>query len=170
MERNREAFIRWKLLVVLLGGMFLLRWINPATLAVVQGASMEPTLRDGQLFIIDRVRYRQLPVARGDVIAFWHENEVYVKRVVGVPGDVIDLLVNPYTGEAIPASPVMARRLRQSGVRYYGLLRVEHRWVPPGHVFVMGDHRAVSYDSRDFGPVPLQAILGRAWFLPSQKR
>jgi len=154
--------LAWKRWLVVLGVVLGVRLLNPVNVAVVDGRSMEPAMHDGQLFLIDRLRYRFVPVARGDVVAFHHGNEVFIKRVAAIGGDELWVLVSP-DGEHIEWIPHHElARMRVLVARHPMLGRVERRVVPAGHLFVMGDHRHVSYDSRSFGPIPVSRVIGRA--------
>jgi signal peptidase I len=126
------------LLAVLLGLMVVL-WVCPLRLAVVTGQSMAPTLKSGQLVLIDRAYDRSQPITSGDVVALTVEDQVIVKRVRSV---------------ADYGRPGFAST------------------APPGTVFVLGDASQISWDSRDFGPVPTDRILGRVigWFGPPPAR
>ncbi len=140
-------------------------------------AEMAPTLAPGDDFFVSRLDRRARP---GDVIAFrWpaHPADQYVKRVVAVAGDTVELdgetlFVN---GRAVPRSslgPVGGRRLELIEERlgehtYQVLFDADRpaipsppRTVPPGHVFVLGDHRGTSVDSRQLGCVPLALVEG----------
>lgn len=129
---------------------------------VVDGASMEPGFQTGQFLIVSRLDYLFGEPARGDVVVFHFPNSPdkdYIKRVIGVPGDVVEIrdvevLVNgvavtePYTnGLCTPP---------RCG---------EGRWeLGPDQYFFMGDNRNHSSDSRTFGPVGRQYIVGRVIF------
>jgi len=156
--------VRWRRWLYFAGAVLAVRALNPASIAVVEGHSMEPTLRNGQLFVVDRLRYRLAPVSRGDVIAFRHGHDIYVKRVVALGGETVWLLVRPATQSVELIEPPLVRPLRRATARHPSLGYLERQVVPQGHVFVVGDHRRVSYDSRDFGPVPLAAVIGRAYW------
>jgi hypothetical protein len=133
---------RWRLALVVLAAAFLLRSV--ADLGRVAGGSMQPTLRDGDRILTNRLAYGwRLPFTgawllrwsapgRGDVVVLRSplDGTRLVKRVVGVPGDPVG-----------------------------GFLTPEAR-VPPGHYFVRGDGPR-SLDSRAFGCVPRERILGR---------
>jgi signal peptidase I len=144
---------------------------------------MAPALWPGDLVFADKRyahRFFGAPVRRGDVVVFAYPNDrtlLYVKRVVALPGDRVqmrgsELRVNGEPSPVPPASGMPAAELAAVPIPP-GSLPPEKRpadWdlvVPPGQVFVMGDRREASVDSRDFGPVPLQDVVGRVrqvWF------
>jgi signal peptidase I len=123
----------------------------------VPSGSMAPTLRPGDSVVVNKVAYRFGDPRRRDVVVFRRprSGELMLKRIVGVGGDRVGiedgvLYVN---GRAI-REPFVDHRLVDSV--YFGPVR-----VPSGAVFVMGDLRSNSIDSRAFGPVPRRGILGR---------
>jgi signal peptidase I len=137
----------------------------------VQQQSMEHTLEPDQYVLVDKLTPHFGPYHRGDIVVFsppesWTQQPdgtPYIKRVIGVAGDTVEIkddgsvwvngvkLVEPYLfAVAGQAQPTTA-----SG---------QARWlVPADQLFVMGDHRAASADSRAFGTVPVSAVIGRAW-------
>jgi signal peptidase I len=123
----------------------------------VLGQSMEPSLHSSQRVVIEKITYRFHGPRRGDIVVIDSQNqsEMLIKRVVGLPGETIEVrngrvYVN---GELLEESwPV------RPGGGSYG-----PRAVPPLHVFVLGDNRGASNDSRNFGPVPIESIVGHAW-------
>jgi signal peptidase I len=123
---------------------------------VVFGPSMSPTLVNGE-YTLDTKTYN-VPV-RGDIVVFHEpgpgEQQIdVIKRVVGVAGDTVsvDNGVATVDGRPEPGHPGV-----YAGVDSYGPVT-----VPPGAVFVLGDNRPVSLDSRDRGPIPLSRVIGRA--------
>ncbi len=144
---------------------------SPLKLGVVDGTSMEPTLRHGQVYLMDRTHYLHQPVQRGDVVVFRKNNVNYVKRVVAGPGDTIYLLRtrDPGLGECKDDMLVAAFQLpklqramqRKPWSTSYKLIR---RTVPKDHYFMLGDHRAVSTDSRQFGLVSREEIFAHVLF------
>ncbi len=122
--------------------------------------SMVPTLEVGDRVFVNKFVYRYFEPERGDIVVFDSlagDGQTLIKRVVGLPGDTVEvqdnlLLVNgepqeePYLNEEFPS------------VGSYGPTE-----VPQGHVFVMGDNRGNSGDSRVFGPVPLDYVKGEAF-------
>lgn len=131
--------MRLTVLLALLVGFTVVLWACPLRLAIVTGQSMAPTLKSGQVVLIDRAYHRSHPIAPGDVVALTVGDQLIVKRVWSV-------------GDCGPAGlPPTA---------------------PPGTVLVLGDADHISWDSRDFGPVPEERIFGRVigWFGPPQAR
>ncbi|UOQ46881.1 signal peptidase I [Gracilibacillus caseinilyticus] len=133
---------------------------------VVNGKSMEPTLHDGNLLMVNKMVYDLMDIHRFDVIVFHaNEQEDYVKRVVGKPGDHIEyrddvLYVN---GEAVE-EPYL-EPYRESGeilTKDFSLEVVTgEKVVPEGKLFVLGDNRTKSYDSREIGFVDQETVVGK---------
>ena len=124
---------------------------------VVQGPSMMPTLRDGERLLVSKIAYRFSKPQRGDVIVFRYPLDTskdYIKRVVGVEGDTIEIR----TGRVYRNGQLV----EEPYVFYPGLSSMSSFVVPPGTVFVMGDNRQNSEDSRSFGPVELRLVKGKA--------
>jgi signal peptidase I len=126
----------------------------------IPSGSMIPTLEIGDRVLVNKFIYRFTDPRRGDIIVFEsvdNSNEDLIKRVVGLPGDKIavrggKLFVNgepqkePYTNKKLPDRSFYAQTT-----------------VPKNHVFVMGDNRGNSADSRVFGPLPEKNIEGEAF-------
>ncbi len=127
---------------------------------VVSGSSMEDTLQHGNYLIVNRLAYKFGEPARGDIIVLnsgMEEHELWIKRVIGLPGDVIETDGKTlYINGAKATEPYIKR-----GTVSQGDLRT---WtVPEGAVFVMGDNRNHSDDSREtLGFVEDDAIVGKA--------
>ena len=128
----------------------------------VEGTSMLPSLEDQERIFINKFVYRWEPISRGDIVVFRYPHDPsksYIKRVIGVPGDrvVIDrgrVYVNGYLMKEsyVPAQFVDYRS-------YPEII------VPKDSYFVLGDHRSMSSDSREFGPVDQSFISGKAVFI-----
>ena len=127
----------------------------------VEGTSMLPGLEDQERIFVNRFVYRLEPISRGDVIVFRYPKDTsksYIKRVIGVAGDhilIVDGLVY-VNGEALSEDYVP--------LQYADLRSVPELTVPQGSFFMMGDHRNMSSDSRDFGPVEQKFVVGKAVF------
>ncbi len=127
----------------------------------VEGTSMMPGLEDQERIFVNKFVYRWEPIERGDIVVFRYPRDTsksYIKRVIGVAGDRIRIengkvFVN---GEALDEDYVPSE---YADARSYGEVK-----VPPNSFFVLGDHRTMSNDSRDFGPVNERYIYGKAVF------
>lgn len=137
----------------------------------VQQTSMETTLLPDQYVLVDKLTPRFSPYQRGDIIVFnpppsWvGSNGVpFIKRVIGIPGDHVELrdgktyvndieLDEPYIfeDEGVPQTTDPATGGQSDWL------------VPQGQLFVMGDHRQDSEDSRVFGTIDITSVIGRAW-------
>lgn len=128
----------------------------------VEGTSMVPMLQDQDRLCINKLAYRVGSIQRGDVVVFQYPRDPsrsYIKRVIGLPGDNV----------RIEHGRVLLNGVEQTEgyvpARYADERTEPEVTVPAGNFFVMGDHRSVSYDSRDFGPVERHYIYGKAAFV-----
>lgn len=132
----------------------------------VEQHSMDRTFAQGDYVLVDRLTHLWSPYARGQVVVFQPPTstdlkEPLIKRVIGVGGDTVDVrdgqvfvngagLDEPYVFDGA------------DGVAEPTIAGDQSRWVvPAGDLFVMGDHRQVSDDSRVFGPIPVSSVIGR---------
>jgi len=135
----------------------------------VQQQSMEHTLEPDQYVLVDKLTPRVDVYKRGDIVVFtppddWAADDQtpFIKRVIGVGGDEVEIrdglvYVN---GTALDEPYIFA----EPGDPPQPTVASQDRWViPADELFLMGDHRANSADSRSFGPVPVANIIGRAW-------
>lgn len=132
----------------------------------VDGTSMEPNLHNGELILVDKWTYLFRPPARGDVIVFIappHPDMDYVKRVIGIPGDVITVNNTTVIVDGVTLNEPYVSPQNQGNL--FANKKIQNMVVPPNDYFVLGDNRAVSSDSRDWGFVPKANIIGRAAFV-----
>ena len=125
----------------------------------IYGSSMTPTLQDGE--IVFSVKTADLE--QGDVIAFYYNNKILVKRVVAGPGDWVD--ISPETGNVFINDILLEEPYLQE--KSFGDADIEFPYqVPDGKLFVMGDHRSTSVDSRHIavGCVAEEQIVGKIVF------
>jgi signal peptidase I len=157
--RRRVGWIR-EILETLVPAVLLALLINMfvAQATRVDGPSMLPGLHTNQRLVVEKVSYRLHPPHRGDVVVLrlpHNPAELLIKRVIALAGDTIEIrdgtvlvdgqvLTESYVAES--TNGVMASRL-----------------VPEDSVFVMGDNRGQSNDSRSFGPVSVSSVVGRAF-------
>lgn len=128
----------------------------------VEGTSMLPELKDQDRLFINKFAYRFGAIEHGDVVVFFYPRDPsksYIKRVIGLPGDTISIDEGRVTVNGVPLKEWYVP------LRYRDDRSQAPMVVPPNHYFVMGDHRSISSDSRDFGPVPRNLIYGKAAFV-----
>jgi len=136
----------------------------------VEGRSMQPNIESGNHVLINTVAYgvalgpmalNKTPISRGDIVAFERghgdDAKIFLKRVIALPGETVALSNGTITVQGQP--------LRET----YDLIpdhsSMNAASVPTGTVFVLGDNRAESDDSRSFGPIPQSSIIGKAIFV-----
>jgi signal peptidase I len=136
----------------------------------VRQQSMERTLEPGQYVLVDKLTPRFSPYRRGEIVVFtpptgWTDNDTpFIKRVIGLPGDTIEIREDGlvYANDVALEEPYL-----------YTLDGVPQPTVPPpaqarwvvgaAQLFVLGDHRMNSADSRSFGLIEDSSVIGRAW-------
>jgi len=132
----------------------------------VKGSSMFPTFETGQYLLTDKVTFKRREPMRGDVIVFkspLDENFDFIKRVIGIPEDIVSIK-NGYVyvnGQKLDEF-YLPSDYRTSAGQF--LKEGMEFTVPELTVMAFGDNRNHSSDSRDWGPVPYENIVGRAFF------
>lgn len=132
----------------------------------VVGTSMVDNLHNGQYLIIDKLSYNHYITdlfgfggpKRGDVIVFEPPNrpgEDYVKRIIGLPGETVEIIKGQVFINGSPLAETFQPRT--------GTYSMPPLVVPEGQVFVLGDNRNNSNDSHNWGTLPLENVVGRAW-------
>ena len=132
---------------------------------VVKGNSMEPNFHQGDYLIVDEISYRFKQPQRGDVIVFHYPQDPsqrFVKRIIGLPGETIEI----EDGKVIIFSEEGSQILDESdylfpSVSTPGDIRIT---LAGDEYFVLGDNRVSSSDSRRWGPLPREDIVGRVFF------
>ncbi|MCU0502189.1 MAG: signal peptidase I [Anaerolineae bacterium] len=125
----------------------------------VYGQSMEPNLHTNERLVVEKLSYRFHGPRRGDIVVLHDPTggpELLIKRVVGLPGERVAMSDGRVYIDGTPLEePYLAQPTLGQGRSWL---------VPPLSVFVMGDNRGASRDSRVFGSVPMEQIIGRAAF------
>jgi len=122
----------------------------------VEGISMEPSLHDGQFVVVNRLAYRWQELKRGDIIVFHFPPDPsrrFIKRVIGLPGDVVSI----HDGQVYVDGLSLTEPYLADEPLYHGEWR-----LTPSEVFVLGDNRNNSSDSQNWGPLPVDEIIGKA--------
>ncbi|MCI0542257.1 signal peptidase I [bacterium] len=128
---------------------------------IVKGASMDPTFENGQYLIVDEITYYTEAPKRGDVIIFKYPKDpskYFIKRIVGLPEETVVIangdvtIQSPYAIDFLLDEPYVLNASQESMTVL----------IPKGHYFVMGDNRTNSLDSRSWGTLPEDLVIGRA--------
>ena len=128
----------------------------------VEGNSMQPNLEDQERIFINKFVYRLESIAHGDVVVFRYPRDPsksYIKRVVGLPGDRIRVAAGRVY---LNGQPLLEDYVSGDGLDLRSYPEIT---VPADSYYVMGDHRLMSNDSREFGPVHERFIYGKAVFV-----
>ncbi|MEJ2706321.1 MAG: signal peptidase I [Anaerolineales bacterium] len=158
-EERHSGFVRFLLdvLETLVLSILLFVGINAISARIrVDGFSMEPTLHSGEFVIVNKLAYRLGQPEIGDVIVFHYPRDPeqeYIKRVIGLPGDDVRVQNGQVYVNGVPIQePYIA-----SPPNY------QDEWkVPNNSLFVLGDNRNNSSDSHNWGPVPMNYVIGKA--------
>lgn len=128
----------------------------------VKGQSMEPNFDDGDYLIVDEISYRLRSPERGEVVVFKYPNEPsqrYIKRVIGLPGETVEIKngqVKIYNDKGVEV--LNENSYLSDSVLTQGNLKMT---LGKDDFFVLGDNRPLSYDSRRWGVVPRENLIGR---------
>ncbi|UZE93461.1 MAG: signal peptidase I [Candidatus Nealsonbacteria bacterium] len=131
----------------------------------VQGISMEPNFENGDYLIIDEISYRFTEPERGEIIVFKYPknpSQRYIKRIIGLPGETVEIkdgkiiIINGKESQILNESKYLPQNIETSGNIRVSLSENEY--------FVLGDNRDFSLDSRRWGVLPKQYIIGKVYF------
>lgn len=124
----------------------------------IESHSMQPNFFEGEFILVNKLAFKLGEPSRGEVIVFHNPGNVeedYIKRVIGLPGDEVEIREQTvYVNGQELVEPYATNPFRDN----YGPMT-----VPDNHLFVMGDNRGNSSDSRRIGPIPEELIVGQAW-------
>jgi signal peptidase I len=161
-EEKRSGFMRFVIDVAetLILSIVLFAAINAVSARIrVDGASMEPTLQSGEFVIVNKLAYLFGEPTTGDVIVFHFPrdpDQEYIKRIIGLPGDRVEIK----NGEVYVNDRVLDEDYIAASPVYEDILE-----VPGDSLIVLGDNRNNSSDSHNWGPVPLDYVIGKATFV-----
>jgi signal peptidase I len=152
--------------VVFVGSLFIVVYLFVAQPNQVKGASMDPTFGSGDYIFTSKITYKMRSWHRGDVVVFKSPSNPdieYIKRIIGIPGDVVMVKDNEvYVNGRQLNEPYIAAKtnLWEGGFSKNGIgVKVEE-----GMLFVMGDNRPRSSDSREFGPITQTSVIGQVFY------
>ncbi len=187
-RKPRSRGAAWEIVETIILAVFIFVAVRTVILNFrVDGESMEPTLDSGQMLLVNRQVYAHFdanelldwlpfiemdgervvypfhPPQRGDIVVLRppvDQGTPYIKRIVGLPGERIAI----HDGTIyVNGEPLEEEYLPGMATSWPGAIGQNAITIPDGYVFVMGDNRNNSSDSRVFGPVPKSSIIGKAW-------
>lgn len=128
---------------------------------IVNGSSMYPTLEHGEYMLLDKISYRFNEIKRGEIIVFEYDNERLIKRVIGLPGEKVEVKNGDlYINDKLHKEDYLNETTMDFNFADLGLDNI----IPENYYFVMGDNRDESKDSRLIGFISKDVIIGKTSF------
>ncbi len=152
--------------IVFVGSLFIVVYLFIMQPNQVKGASMDPTFATGDYIFTSKITYKIRDFHRGEVVVFKSPSNPdidYIKRVIGLPGDTVMVKDEEvYVNGVMLNEPYIAAKTNvwDGGYSKNG----EATKVPEGMLFVMGDNRPRSSDSREFGPITIESVIGLVFY------
>jgi signal peptidase I len=162
---KKEAWEWTKALLIAAALVFFIRWLIFAPF-IVEGPSMEPNFYTGERLIVSKIIYSIRKPERGEVIVFHATKEKdYIKRVIALPGETVKVEGDKvYVNNQLLDEPYLKKALDDAAKKGipYNTRNFPEKTVADGTIFVMGDNRSNSADSRDIGFIKYEQVVGRA--------
>jgi signal peptidase I len=154
--------IAWEMVTAVIPALliaFAIRVEVAKAVEIEAGPSMQPNMVQGYRFMVEKVSYYFHLPQRGDIVVVDRpEGEAdLVKRVMGLPGETVEVRA----GHVL----INGQEIEEPWVFYFGGPDYGPAQIPDGHIFILGDNRQNSRDSRAIGPVELSTVAGRAWLI-----
>ena len=152
--------------IVFVGSLFIVVYLFILQPNQIRGASMEPTFESGDYIFTSKITYKFRKQERGDVIVFKAPSNPdieYIKRIIGLPGDTVEIRSEEVyvNGRQLTEPYIAAKTPLWEG----GFIKDSQPMVvPQGKLFVMGDNRPRSSDSREFGFITIDSIVGQVFY------
>lgn len=129
----------------------------------VNGTSMDPTLKNNEIMILNKIKYKKNSIKRFDIVVIKMNNELLIKRIIGLPGEKVKYLDNKlYINDEYIEEPFLSDDVYTTN---FTLGDIKLDVIPENCYIVLGDNREVSLDSRVFGCFDKDKILGSANFV-----
>ena len=159
--RNNNKLVKWIKagLIALILAIILNTFIFSSS--IVEGISMEPTLKDNDRILINKLTYILSEPNRGDIVIIQHENKNYIKRIIALPGETIEMSDHTLYIDNEEQENTYVNQSDEILTGSFGPLK-----IADDHYFVMGDNRLVSKDSRnELGLIKENEIIGKSEFI-----
>jgi len=165
-EKFKNGFIELIEFIAIIGAIFVILRFFIAEPHKVSGNSMFPNFHDGDYIITNKITLRLSDLKRGEVIILQNprnQDQVFIKRIIGLPLEHVKVFDGQvYVNGVILNEAYLSSELQTPAGAF--LSEGEEIVVPEGQYFVMGDNRTASSDSREWGPIKKELIIGQAWF------
>lgn len=166
MQNLGGYFIEFFETIVVFGAIFAAIYLFVAQFHKVQGNSMVPTMHNGDYLVTEKISYRFREPKSGEIIVLKNprdESQDFIKRIIAVPGDTVQISNNNVfiNGQPLEEKYLSPNTPTRSGAFITEGVTVK---VDTNQYFVFGDNREHSSDSREWGPVTKEEIIGRAFF------
>ncbi|WP_240417516.1 signal peptidase I [Paenibacillus periandrae] len=162
---KKEAWEWAKALLIAAALVFIIRWLIFAPF-IVEGPSMEPNFYTSERLIVNKIIYSMRKPERGEVIVFHAtKDKDYIKRVIALPGETVKVEGDKvYVNNQVLDEPYLKKALEDAAKKGvpYNTRNFPEKKVADGTIFVMGDNRSNSADSRDIGFIEYEKVVGRA--------
>lgn len=170
--KKKNETLEWVKALLIAFGIFAIIRLFLFTPIVVDGISMMPTLEHGDKMIVNKISYTIGEPDRFDIVVFHApEGKDFIKRVIGLPGDTVEykddvLYINGKKYEE-PYLDTYKKEISEGTLTEDFTLveKIQRETVPEGYVFVMGDNRRKSKDSRHIGAVNIDEVIGSTKFV-----
>lgn len=160
--RGVKEFIKDTAKYIIIGIIVLIIFIYIVSFQQVIGPSMEPNYNEGEIYILNKLKYKIFDIKRFDVVVVSTANSKYmIKRIIGLPGEHIEYKDNKLY---IDGKIIDEKFSKTGSTKDYDIKELEEQVIPENHYFVLGDNRENSTDSRIFGFVSVDDIIGKVEF------
>jgi len=159
--KKQNEWLEWgKAFIIAIILAFILRTFIFAT-SIVEGDSMYPALEDGERIVLNKIVYLLSDPERGDIVIIQHPQKNYVKRVIGLPNETIEVIDHKLYINGVEQKDTFVDKYNALLTGNFGPIQ-----LPDDSYFVMGDNRAISKDSRNgLGLIKRSEIIGRSEFI-----